>query len=54
MGAISTLFFSLVKAGQHVIVQLPVYAGTQEVVHLLQKNYNVEATFIPLSSGYPL
>lgn len=48
MGAITATLFALVRSGDHVVVQTPIYGGTHEVTELL-KEFGVEVTSVLLA-----
>jgi methionine-gamma-lyase len=46
MAAISTIFITLLKAGDHVICSKSVYGPTMTLLHSVLSKFNIEATFV--------
>ncbi|MFO0860506.1 MAG: PLP-dependent aspartate aminotransferase family protein [Phycisphaerales bacterium] len=51
MAAITTLFLSLVKAGDHVVVSDVVYGGTVRLLNLVLAPLGIDATFVDTSEA---
>ncbi|KAI8519707.1 hypothetical protein Bbelb_029640 [Branchiostoma belcheri] len=50
MAAMSTVLLSLLKGGDHVICQMPVYAGTMKFLQRAMLKYDVEVTWVKAGS----
>ncbi|XP_078607862.1 L-methionine gamma-lyase-like [Branchiostoma floridae x Branchiostoma japonicum] len=50
MAAVSTVLLSLLKGGDHVICQMPVYAGTMKFLQRAMLKFDVEVTWVKAGS----